>query len=116
MCYNNYKGDDEMKQLCISLTDDNELKVSANDQLTVGDMVDLSLSAILAMCNSIVHDAPTDKQQEVKEYLFNMFNISASALLAQFAPEIDLRPDITEEAILIKELELANDRLQVSDM
>ena len=100
-----------MKALTITLTDENQLKVTASEPLDPSTLVDMSLSACLAMMSSIVDEAQEDDKQKVKEYLFDLFNISASALLAQFAPDIDLRPDLTEEAILIKEMELANDKL-----
>lgn len=105
-----------MKSITIQLTKENELSVTASDAMSPLEVTDLTLSALLAMYNSILYDAPQDLKEELKEFLFQMFNVSASALLAQFAPEIELRPDLTEEAIFIKELELANDKLQVSDM
>lgn len=101
-----------MKQLSIELSDKGELRVTSNVPMNPEDLVNLTLSATLAMFNTIANDAPEDQKQDVKEYLFNMFNISASALLAQFAPDIELRPDITEEAILIQELKIANDKLK----
>jgi len=104
-----------MKQLIITLTDDNELKVQASHPLNPQELTDLTLSTILAMFNQATSDAPEPQKQEVKEYLFNMFNYAASALLAQFAPDIELRPDITEEAILRHELEIANDKLKSTD-
>lgn len=103
-----------MKELTIRLTDDKQLKVEASEPLDPITLVDLSLSACLAMMSSIRDEAAKESENhaaEVQAYLFDMFNVAASALLAQFAPTKDLRPDLTEEAIFIKELELANDKL-----
>ena len=101
-----------MIELTIKLTEDKNLNISANRPLSFEDTVDLTLSTVLAMMNATLADTPEDKKEAVKEYLFQAFNISASALLAQFAPDIELRPDITEEAILQAELDIASKKLR----
>lgn len=100
-----------MKELTIISNEDGSIQVQANAPLTLNDILDLTLSANLAVMNSSLENVPTENKEQLKEHLFNTFNIAASALLAQFAPEIDLRPDITEEALLKAELEIANDKL-----
>ena len=95
-----------MKQITITLKDDNQLAVTASEAIDFPTMLDLTLSAVLAMLNSTVEHTPKQHKQDVKQLLFDSFNQAASTVLAQFAPEIDLRPDITEEAIFQAELNL----------
>ena len=99
-----------MKNLTISITDDKEFKLTSDTPLTTYDIINLCMNACLAALNSNVKDVPSEHVEPIKEHLFDVFNEAASALLAQFAPEIDLRPDITEEAILQTELQLAEQK------
>ena len=98
-----------MKKLIISQKE-NELRLQTEQPLGFEDIINLSRSAILSMANEITNNAPDDKRQQVKEYLFDQINLSVSALLAQFAPEIDLRKDIQAEAILALEEQLLTER------
>ena len=100
-----------MKKLIISQKE-NELRLQTEQPLGFEDILNLTLSAILSMANEITSNAPTDKQQAVKEYLFDQINMAASSLLAQFAPEIDLRKDIQAEAIRTLEEQLLTERAQ----
>lgn len=100
-----------MKKLIISQKE-NELRLQTEQPLGFEDILNLTLSAILSMANEITNNAPADKRQQVKEYLFDQINLSVSALLAQFAPEIDLRKDIQAEAILALEEQLLTERAQ----
>lgn len=95
-------------KLTITLTDNKELHMEADTPLTPLQLIDLTLSANLAMMNATLKSAPNKDKQKIKEYLFDTFNVAASSLLAQFAPDIPLRPDITEEAIIQLEEELKN--------
>lgn len=100
-----------MKKLIISQKE-NELRLQTEQPLGFEDILNLTLSAVLSMANEITNNAPADKRQQVKEYLFDQINLSVSALLAQFAPEIDLRKDIQAEAILALEEQLLTERAQ----
>lgn len=98
-----------MKSITITLTDNETIQTEASEPLSFEDMLDLTLSATLGVMNTIKQQAQDTKEQEqLEEYLFAMFNDAASALLAQFAPDLDLRPDITAEAIM----ELEDQQLQ----
>lgn len=100
-----------MKKLIIT-EKDNNIRIATESPLTFEDVMNLSLSALLSMMNTITNNANTEHKQQVKEYLFDMFNMAASTLLANFAPEIDLRKDIQAEAILTLEDELLTRRAQ----
>ena len=100
-----------MKKLIISQKE-NELRLQTEQPLGFEDIINLSLSAVLSVATTIANNAPDDKRQQVKEYLFDQINLAASALLSQFAPEIDLRKDIQAEAILTLEEQLLTERAQ----
>ena len=100
-----------MKKLIISQKE-NELRLQTEQSLGFEDILNLTLSAVLSMANEITNKAPDENKQQVKEYLFDQINLAASALLSQFAPEIDLRKDIQAEAILTLEEQLLTERAQ----
>lgn len=91
-----------MKTLTITLTDDNSIKTEASESMGLEEVMDITLSAILGIMNEIKSNAEehTDKHEELEAFLFGMFNEAASTLLAQFAPTLDLRPDISADAIM----------------
>lgn len=97
-----------MKTLTIKLDDDNKLDIRASEPMSSLTVIDMTLSACMAVMNTTLAKAPKEQEQDLKEHLFETFNIAASTLLAQFAPDIELRPDITEEAILNAELDIAH--------
>jgi len=85
---------------------DEDLYVNASEPITTTEAINVFLSTILTMMNNTVKATPHHLQQDITNYLFDLFNQSASTLLAQFCPDKDLRPDITEEALLIAELQI----------
>ena len=98
-----------MKKLIIT-EKDGTIRLATEKPLSFDEVLNLSLSAVLSMANTISSQAPEEHRQQVKEYLFDQVNMAASALLAQFAPEIDLRNDIQAEAIMQLEDELLTKR------
>lgn len=97
-------------KITIELSEDMKVSAIATEAPTLQQITNMCLTTILSAMNNIMEVTPTEQKEEMKTYLFDHFNESASTLLARFAPEIDMRPDITEEAILIKELEIANSK------
>ena len=61
-------------------------------------------TAQLNFMRTIMQSVPEKHLLEMKQLLFDEYNEAASNLLAAFAPEIDLRPDLTEEALRESEL------------
>lgn len=52
------------------------------------------------------------KVAELKGMLYDFYNVNASTLLQKFAPELELRPDISAEAILKTENDLIEQKYQ----
>ena len=103
-----------MKKITIS-EKNTEIRVSTEQPLGVEDAINLTLSGVLSIMNDIINNMPpshTQYKQQMKEHLFDMFNMAASNLLAQFAPEIDIRADIQADAIMSLEDELLAKRVQ----
>lgn len=104
------EGGDTVK-ITITLDNHNQVHTQLSKSVSIPVYINTCLTSILATMNQAVAAAPPELRQQLKEHLFDSFNEAASSLLASFAPDIDLRPDITEEAILQLELQLANDKL-----
>jgi hypothetical protein len=82
----------------ISLTNDGAFL--ASDNITASEFVNMTMNAQLNLFKALV------EQGAPKAELYDLFNEAASAFLSVFAPEIELRPDLTEEAILEAENQL----------
>jgi len=64
------------------------------------ELTDALLQTLLSAYNQVCAAVPADKLDLVRTNLYDMFNWKASTLLQTFIPDKDLRPDLTEEAIL----------------
>ena len=89
----------------ISLTEDG--RMMSSEDLTAVDFVNITLSTQMQIFKSIVNQANDAEEAEaIVEDLYDLYNQAASAFLTAFAPEIELRPDLTAEAILKAENEI----------
>lgn len=78
----------------------------ASDKFTPDEFINTTLQAQMQLFQSILSQAPEDEQLKLKGELYDMYNQAASAFLEAFAPETELRPDLTAEAILKAENEI----------
>lgn len=92
----------------ISITQDGMMLSS--EELHVADYINITLAAQLNMFSDIVHKTKEEDKENVRGELYDMYNLAASAFLKAFAPEFELRPDLTEEAILRAENEILDER------
>jgi len=76
--------------------------------LTLADFLQVISTGILQAMNSIVAAAPEDQRTQIKEELYDMYNAAASNTLNYFAPEIEMRPHLTTQAILEAENNIIN--------
>lgn len=100
-----------MKKLIIT-EKDKTIRLATESPLSFDEVLNLTMSAVLSMANTITNQVPEEHRQQVKEHIFDQINLAASALLSQFAPEIDLRKDIQADAIMQLEDELLTKRAQ----
>ena len=79
---------------------DNQVKVEFQANLNLQDFLALMSTAILSAMKQTVQSLPTEQQAEATEEIYDMYNAAASNTLSYFAPEIEMRPHLTSQAIL----------------
>ena len=77
---------------------------------TAPEIINILYNAILGTAKNTVESAPKEIQTQLKESLYDLINVGASYTLQVLAPEIDLRPDLTVEAILKAENEIIEEK------
>lgn len=89
------------------------ISMHSSEPITTDDLIQTLNTVILsAMQKTMQHPKlSTEHSDALRNYLFDVYNESASSLLAVFAPSKDLRPDITEEAILQLEKKIAHEKM-----
>jgi hypothetical protein len=80
---------------------DNKVKLhDRNKSINISEFIQVISTGMLMAMNAIVAAASEDMRQAVKEDLYDMYNAAASNVLRYFAPEIDMHPTLTTQAIL----------------
>ena len=79
--------------------DKKELEFRA-DGLILPEIIQLALAEIEIATRQVLARAPKDSYKIIEEDAFEMINMGASTLLNKLFPEISLRPDVTEDAIM----------------
>ena len=98
--------------ILISLDKDKRLTVDAKGTI-LPEAIQLCLAAIEAMCKSTLARANDPKlEQSLREDMYDMINLGASTLLNKMFPEIEMRPDISVDAILEEENKLIDKKGQ----
>lgn len=69
-------------------------------------VIDMILTAILPILNNVVQQTLPAHRPQIKAMLYDLTNQKMSALLETFAPEIEMRPSLTAEALLKAENEV----------
>lgn len=88
---------------------DGQVKISHEKPMAITDFLQVMSTSILAAMNGILNSVPEANQQEVKEDLYDMYNAAASNTLNIFAPDIEMRPHLTAQAILEAENKIINE-------
>lgn len=95
-------------------TIDQKLHYETKGKVYIEEFTQAMLTVILAVFNKALEPIPAHDLKRYKELLFDLMNTSFSGALRIFAPEIALRPDITEDAILRAENELIDEAFEYS--
>ncbi len=82
---------------------DNEVHCTINGKVTFEDLLQTLFSVMVSSAHGIVKDAPEEHKPIAKSALYDHMNLAASKALEIFAPEFELRPNLT--ALAIKEAE-----------
>jgi len=88
---------------------DGKIRQHSRKPISMDDLMVVLQTIILGGMNQIVDNASEEIKEGVKEHLYDVYNEAASATLQTFAPEIELRPDLTTDAILEAENKLINE-------
>lgn len=94
----------------ISITQDG--MILSSEQLHVTDYINITLAAQLNIFNDILNNAKEEDRERTRDELYDMYNLAASAFLKAFAPDLELRPDLTEEAIMRAENEILKEKAE----
>ncbi len=95
-----------MNEIKIKLNDKNQLTLTTKTPIHFEDMLQITQTAILGHANTILKNVPEEALEAVKGSLYDKMNQAFSRTLEFFAPELELRPGLTAQAILEKENEL----------
>ena len=100
-----------MEKTVIKLTiEKDQVQTETTSPIQLDQLVQIFATVTLAGMQDLVKRTPTEHQQATKEYLYDQYNHMASRLLELFAPEIELRPDLTSAAILKAENEIIEEQ------
>lgn len=107
------------KYLIIGLKQDGKTATfQTSKNMTFPEAMQLTFSTVLNVANAtykqgfkhILNTVPPEEQAqralELKQEIYDAINVAASNVLELFAPELELRPDLTSEAILKAENEI----------
>lgn len=83
-----------------------QMSLTAKESIALPDLMLVLLTGLLQAMQTTVSRAPEEDRQAIKEDIYDMFNQGASNVLTHFAPDIEMRPDLTAQAILEKENEI----------
>lgn len=103
----------ENNQIYFNVKDD-KVKLSYKNPMTITDFITVVSTGILSVLQSVVQAAPEADRQAIQEDLYDIYNAAASNTLHYFAPEIDMRPHLTAQAILDAENQLIEKEYQRS--
>ena len=100
---------EKIRNVRIALDRDNKLTVEANG-IILPEAINLCLAAIEAMCRQTLSRA-TDPNlvKSLEEDMYEMINVGASSLLEKLFPEIEMRPDVTVDALREAEEKVYNE-------
>lgn len=95
---------------------DNQVTVKSRGPISLEEMVQVTMTGLIGAMNTCLKAAKNDKEREqLKGYIYDRFNLAASRVLEIFAPELELRPNITVDAIKRAEDDLLKEEMAKAD-
>lgn len=108
-----------MKKTTINIEiEEGKVRASSDSPINVLQMLEVTFALQLQAMNNFIAMIPSEDKEAVKEDLFDKYNQAASNILDMFAPEYELHPGLTAEAILKAENEIIEaeyDKLKNAD-
>lgn len=91
----------EKVELLFEYNEKNEVRVRTSRDVNFEELMQVIFAGTIALMNTLVEQVPREEDRPIaKEELYDMLNIAASNALSVFAPEIDMRPNLTVDAIM----------------
>ena len=87
-------------KLTIHMRDEGKVEFESKKPIGFDDLLSVTMSLNLGFMRQLVLNTPQANQEEAKGMLYDAFNKAASEILEQFAPEYELRPGLTAQAIM----------------
>lgn len=95
-----------MNKLVIYLDDQNKMKLKSQNPIDLEGLIQITQTAVLGFAKQVMATVPQEDYDKVKGFIYDEMNVAFSRTLEVFAPEYELRPEITAQALLEKENEL----------
>lgn len=103
-----------MNKLVIYLDDQNKLKLKSQNPIDLEGLIQITQTAVLGFAKQVMATVPKEDYDKVKGFIYDEMNVAFSRTLEVFAPEYELRPEITAQALLEKENELIEESYKKS--
>lgn len=87
-------------RIIITTTEDGQLDIALSGVADFPTFTQQMFTGLLAMMTNTQKRAPEQARAQATEEIYDMVNNAASNTLSMFAPEIDMRPTVTTEALL----------------
>lgn len=87
-------------KIIIKINEDNTIETELDTAIPIDLFLNATASVQLGAMRTYISNLPPEAQEEEIGNLYDLYNFTASALLSEFAPDLELRPDLTEQAIL----------------
>lgn len=84
----------------IILSADGRVSTTTKGTVTLEQLTYALLSTIEGAHNTALEGIPPDYKEELQEFMYDELNLAFSNLLTRFAPHLELRPNLTAEAIM----------------
>lgn len=88
------------KVITIEILSPEEISVSVDSPLEFEEALISVGNVYLHFLRSFLNTAPAEHQETAKQQMYDFANNNFSSLLELFAPEFELRPGLTEEALM----------------
>lgn len=95
-----------MSKVILEIKDDQSIEITTEGELHFQDMVTMFGNATLHLSRGYLEGVPLEHQESMKEQMYDYLNQRFTSVLELFAPEYELRPGLTEEAIMKAENEV----------
>lgn len=87
------------------------LHIQIDGAPTIEQISHMLMNTQLHVMRETLKKVPEAQKEQVKALIFDLVNLKMSAVLESFAPDYELRPNLTAEAIVKAENEILKDEM-----